>query len=509
MCSSSAIHQLHHVSEHHVTFSLGKRDLLPLDFSSHFAVPNTLPSRKNHRLIQPARCHCEHLDSHMFSNHDNKLEIKPQTCTECIGSYLERLPVEVFEIITLDLDLPAYRNLRLTSRQLHLLSLSTFSKRYFAELTTTLGSSSLDRLVNIADRQYLSNAVSTLDIKILNHRDYKILTHINRVGIFPPPKRFQNISSIKAANISQESTLYDDVSSRDYPKCIVDRLTRALRGLHSLKTIRFRAHRSDPYEWRHDGMPKGDQNFRSKCFQAVFDAIIKSEIQLDEFSMAKGKRGTKLGKSVNIPYPTLQLSLGVLPAVQYCFTHLKALTLSINSACNGDSRTPGWENGISHLIACAPALKSLALSLDSHGQPSSYSAAVMRSLASSCQIDHLEAFHLYNCQLHGTDLATFTNTHATTLRQITLSGIRLVTGTWPSFWTLLKDVENLQKLRLAALEGTQNPVIFRRRRDKVLMNIILDTEKADRLMPTLLDDLIAACDTATGISTNDFAEQSW
>jgi hypothetical protein len=130
-----------------------------------------------------------------------------------MASPIECLPVEVFELIASDLDLPAYRNLRLSSRQLHTLSFSIFAKRYFGELTTTLGSPSLERLVGVSSHGYLSDFVKTLDITILSQYEYTLMSEIDRVGVFPPPKRFPRVSGVSLAYISREATLYDDVSS--------------------------------------------------------------------------------------------------------------------------------------------------------------------------------------------------------------------------------------------------------------------------------------------------------
>ncbi|CAO2653168.1 Nn.00g025790.m01.CDS01 [Neocucurbitaria sp. VM-36] len=413
-------------------------------------------------------------------------------------SPIERLPVEVFDIIAFDLDLPAYNAIRLVSRQLHSLSFSTYAKKYLAELTTTLGSASLDRLVAVASHQHLANLVTVLDIRLLNHRDYKLLTKITRVGIFPPPKRFPRVSSVRQEHISEEATLYDDVTRSEYPKCIIERLARALKGFGNLQTIRFRAHHSEPYGWRSTTMPEGDQLFRSKCFRAVIDAIVISEVNLKEFSMAKGKRLTTLSKCANLPYPALHFPFPFLQTLQHRFSALESLTLSVMTAYNGDARIPGWENGLGNLIAAAPSVKTLALSLDRNNRVSHYSAAVIRSLSLACRVAALSTFQLVNCSLHEEDLTRFVAAHSESLNQLVFSDIRLLTGSWSSLWTSLKEVRSIQGLRLASLEGTRSPVLFRRR-DKERLKITLDTKKAGRPMAAMLDDLIDACIMGTNL----------
>ncbi|KAF1843067.1 uncharacterized protein K460DRAFT_139105 [Cucurbitaria berberidis CBS 394.84] len=415
-------------------------------------------------------------------------------------SPIECLPVEVFDIIAIDLDLPAYNVLRLISRQLYLLSFSSYAKRYFSALTTTLGSASLDRLVNVSSHQNLSTIVTILDIRLLNHRDYKVLAKISRVGIFPPPKRFPRVSGVRQEHISEEATLYDDVARNEFPKCIVERLACALAGFGNLRTIRFRAHHSEPFGWRSTTMPEGDQLFRSRCYTAVIDAIIKSEVNLEEFSMAKGKRVTTLSKCANLIYPTLQLPFQALRALQHRFSALQSLTLSVITAYNGDARVPGWENGLSNLIAAAPLLKTLALSLDRNSCISHYSAAVIRSLSLSCRVSELSSFQLVNCSLHEEDLTTFLSAHSRSLCQLVFSDIRLLSGNWSSLWTSLKDAENVQCLRLASLEGARSPVLFRRR-NKERPNITLDAMKVGRPMAALLDDLVRVCNVEANLHT--------
>ncbi|KAF2824895.1 hypothetical protein CC86DRAFT_48362 [Ophiobolus disseminans] len=406
-------------------------------------------------------------------------------------SPVECLPVEVFDIIASGLDTPAYQQLRLTSRQLHLLTLSTFAKRCFSELTTTLGSPSLDRLVRVSKHGYFCKAVTFLDIKLLNHRDYMLLTNIHKVGIYPPPKRFSSVPGVKQEHISSEATLYDDVLGPQYPQCITARLTRALEGFPNLKRIRFRARYNDPNVWRSIAMPEGDQVFRTKCFQAVFDAILKSEIQLEDFSTAKQKRSTILSKSASLAYPALQFPFSTMPSLQHCFARLQSLKLAIVAAHNGDSRIPGWENGLSQFLACAPDLRSLTLSLDRTRHVSHYSAAIIRSLALSCRLEALESFHLLNCSLHESDLIKYLITHAKSLTCISLSTMQLLTWNWETFWTSLQGLGALRRVHVACLEGVRGLVTFRCG-NSLKSKLVLDPQKAESSMGEMLEDLAAA-----------------
>lgn len=413
-------------------------------------------------------------------------------------SAIERLPVEVFDIITSDLDLPAYKELRLSSRTLHLLSLSTFAKRYFSVLTTTLGSPSLDRLLHVSCHSYFSEFVARLEIKLLTHRDYKTLKSIRRVGIYPPPKRLQIVPGIRLEDVSDESTLYDDVLGPNYPRCIIDRLTRALYGFDNLKIARFRAHHSEHAGRQAMPMPEGDQIFRTRCFQAVMESLSKSEVQLEEFSMAKRKRSCTPKKFADLPYSALQLSLGALVPLRHCFEHLQSLTLSIVAARNGDARVPGWENGMSNFICCASNLKCLTLSLDRRGWSSVYSSTIIHSLAQSCHLPALESFHLINSCLQENDLIKFLTAHASTIRSITLSEIRLLTWDWTTFWTSLRTLENLRRIRLAGLGGVHIPWTQQKG-----AKWTRDADRQGRPMGELLDELLDRTDWPPALLDHD------
>lgn len=415
-------------------------------------------------------------------------------------SHFERLPVEVFDSIATLLDLPGYQTLRLTSRRLHLLSLSAFRKKYFTKLITTLGSPSLDRLAKVASHSHLAQLVTILEVRLLNHRDYKNLTKISRIGVFPPPKRFPRVSCIRNQDIVRESTLYNDVLSDKQTKFITERLARGLSGLENLKTVRFRAHQVEPLGWKTIVIPEGDGIFRSRCLRAVLDAIVKSGIRLDTFSMAKEKECVSLSKCANVPYPALQLSIEYIQRLRLSFVSLKSLTLSIVSQHNGHHRLTGWENGLSRLISSAPNLGHLALSLDRKCQISQYGAQIVCSLSDSIHLENLESLYLCNFTVHESDLAKFVKTHAGTLQRLSLTSVGLLTGTWPLLISTFKSVSNLCNLRLSSLEGLDVPAQFRQR-DRGHWKATLNVTKDARTMVEMLDDLVTACNTENVVAT--------
>lgn len=411
-----------------------------------------------------------------------------------MAATLDRLPVELFDIIVADLDLPASCNLRVSSRQLRLLSFSTFSKRYFSILKTTLGSASLNRLVNIATHPHLSNVVTALEIRLLSHLEYEVLTRISRAGVFPPPKRFPKVAGVKPEHINEEARLFNGISESDDLRCVVNRLTCALQGFDNLRIIRFCASQGAAPTDSQSLISERDQGFRTRCFQAVLKAIIDSEIDLHEFSMAKRSKRASLSYCADLQHGALQLPHHTLQALQLRFVNLGTLTVSMSARHGHDSRVPGWENGLSNIIAVAPSIQNLVLSLDHNDLGTRYSATVIRSLALSCRLSGLAYFHLASCWTHVEDLAAFIVAHAQSLGRLVFNGVCLLSGSWCSLWTSCKELKGLQWLRISSLEEAGNPIRFRLR-GKDRQNIRLNSQKTRRSMSDMLEELIAAYHT--------------
>lgn len=406
-------------------------------------------------------------------------------------SPFESLPAEVFDIIAGFLDLPRYQTLRLASQRLHLLSFSSFKKKYFTKIITTLGSPSLDRLVHVANHPQLSRQVATVEVRLLNHRDYKDLTKIARIGIFPPPKRFPRVSCVRTTDIIQESSLYDDVLANRQAKCITERLARGLRGFENLTTLRFRAHQPEPLGWKPISVPEGDGVFRARCLRAVLDAIVLADPScLSTLTMGKAK-GPSLSKTPNVPYPALQLPLEYLQRLRAPFSALHDMTLSVVAAHNEHHRLPGWENAVSRFVACAADLRHLTLSLDRKTQVSQYGARIVRSLSDSLHLEGLESLHLCNTSAHESDLGKLLKTHAETLGAVALSNVVLLTGSWAVVLEVFKGLSALKTLRLAGIEGAGCPVLFRHR-DRERRKVTLDEGREGRTVASMLDELVKA-----------------
>ncbi|KAH7392167.1 hypothetical protein DE146DRAFT_132745 [Phaeosphaeria sp. MPI-PUGE-AT-0046c] len=404
-------------------------------------------------------------------------------------SPIERLPVEVFETILSELDLDHYKKLRLSSRQLHSLSLSPFAKNYFSGVTTTLGSPSLNRLVNISNHAYFRHVVTQLNIKLLTYRDYKTLTAIRRVGIFPPPKRFPVVRGVRPTEIKEESTLYDDLKNLGHAKCITERLTRSLVNLENLKIVCFRALHTEPQGWAFRDMPVGDQIFRQRCLQAVLQCIIESGVQLEELSMAKRTRtkSNQVVKSADLECPAFQLHGSAASSLSHAFNHLQTLTLSLISKRDGSASTASGDIYPSQFLACAPNLKHFTLKLDRGTNRSNDSAAVFRHFARFCRLSALETFHLSNGALFSTDLEQFLVPHAHSLCAITLYGVHILSGTWASIWTALKSFRILRRLTAVKLDDPDSITSLRKYQKKTL-----DVESSGNSMEDMLEALVVS-----------------
>jgi hypothetical protein len=413
-------------------------------------------------------------------------------------SPIERLPVELFDLCAAHLQLPAYQALRLTSHKLYSLTLSAFAKTHFSTLTTTLGAPSLNHLLAIASRKYLASAVTVVDITLLNHHDYDIMSKIRRIGIFPPPKRFPTLTCVKLEHIVQESTLYDDITGPD-SKHLSQRLVRCLKAFSNLRVVRLRVQQSEPREWRSSPIPEKDQLFRAKCFQLVIGALIDSAVKLDEFSLGKdkGRNSSSLTRCANLPYTALQLPADCMRKLKTYFSSLESMTLSTVASHNGPPRAPGWANDLGRVVATAPLLERLVVSLDRKRQVSRYGAPVIRSLSLSVRLAKLKVLQLHNSTSHAEDLVRLIRTHRLSLRKLAFVRVCLLSGSWHSVLTLLYAVDGLQCLVLASVENAYAPVVFYlfSRHKKGRHSVVLDTSLARCSMASMLDGLYIDCDT--------------
>jgi len=400
-------------------------------------------------------------------------------------SHLERLPVELFELVAATLNLSSHKSLRLASKRCRFLTHSVFVERAFSRLKTTLGPPSLNRLINVAQSPHFRGSVKVLQIQLLTSAEYSVLAAISRVGRFPPPKRFPRVPGIQDKDIKDEAPTFTYVVESEYPTRLYDGLVRALRDFTNLTAVHFHPRGSQLAE-SSSLLSATDRLFRSRCFQVVVDAIVNSEVRLNEFRMAKCKRGTALHKEAILPFSALQIPTQSLRTLHYRFSHLKVLTLSALSRNDDLSRTPGWQNGVGNIIATAPKLKSFTMSLDR----TNYAAAIVHHMVASCACLKLEVLQLMFCALHGNDLVAIIRSQSTTLRRAVFSDLRLVTGTWSSVLHALKECGNLEHLRFSSHSGAEHPV----RR--------LDVARGHRTMTDMVDEFIAVFDTTAGASNS-------
>jgi hypothetical protein len=383
-------------------------------------------------------------------------------------SKIERLPQELVDLVVVYLSLGDRQTLRLASKQLCSLTLTAFSDTYFSRRVTTLGVPSLSRLVQASTHPHFSACVSLLDIKLLNYEDYGNLRKIDRVGIYPPPKRFPKVPQVKIEHVSEECKLLDYMRTHQDPKAVVHPLARALKGLRNVKAIRLRVNGltlyGNPYI---DAEDEVYQSFLSTCFKAVLDAIIRSGVRLQEFTLVKGNTVRPLNKSANLDYSAFNFPFPFLSSLTPAFSSLKSLRLSIRTYHNGNSRIAGWENGVSKFIAAASSLEELTICLQATDSKPWFRAAVMHALCRTVKLPMLKSLQLYGCVVDELDLVALIKTHSSSLRRLLISDTELRSGTWLSVMsTFMKDLD-LDYLRLQYLQQGAAPRVIRWYEDDV------------------------------------------
>lgn len=406
---------------------------------------------------------------------------------------MERLPVELLDLVVHCLTLPNYQSLRLVSRQIYALTLSTFSSRYFSKRTTTLSTPSLARLLQVS-ASHLSPSVSLLDIKLLNHEDYQSLYKISRVGIYPPPKRFQQVANIRPQDISREYALFDHMRLNDDPKDVVRSLGHALEQLSQVRTVRLRVN-DETLQSNFPGEQDEEEEysmFVHACFRAIIAAIIRSGAKLHDFSVIKGTKVRPSTKSANLIHPAFKFSFPMFLSLSKAFSSLRSLRLSIRTDYHGNSRVPGWQNGISQFIATASALEELTICFPPTDTEPAFKAAVMQSLASSLDLPKLKIMQLYGSVVDEQALSNFAKVHSS-LRQITLTDVRLLNGSWSAYLRTCRASLNLETLRLAFLQQSEVPRDIwwnrgNRRKSKLVMDTTDNAEQ--RSMNEMLTEAI-------------------
>ncbi|KAL5420409.1 hypothetical protein PMIN04_006482, partial [Paraphaeosphaeria minitans] len=372
------------------------------------------------------------------------------------------LPQELVDLIVVHLSLQDRQALRLASKQLYALTFTTFSNTYFSRRVTTLGVPSLSRLVQLSAHPNLSGCVYLIDIKLLNYEDYGNLREIDRVGIYPPPKRLQRVPQVKIGDISQECKLLDYMRTHKDPKAVVHPLSRALKGFRNVKTIRFRVNGltlyGNPYISAEDEVY---QYFLSACFTAVLDAIIRSGVRLQEFTLIKNTTIRPLSKSANLDYSAFNLPIPFMFSLKSAFTFLKSLRLSIRTHHNGNSRVAGWEKGVAQVIATASSLEKLTICLQATDSKPWFRAAVIQSICRSVQLPMLKSLQLYGCVVDELDLIALIKTHTSSLRRLLISDTELRSGAWSSILNTFKEDLDLDLLRLQYLQQNTAPRVVR------------------------------------------------
>jgi hypothetical protein len=364
-----------------------------------------------------------------------------------MSSPIERLPVELVDLIVAHFSLPDYQNVRLASKQVCHLTLYPFRNRYFIRRTTTLALPALDRLLDVSKCRHLADSVSVLRIKILDPDELSTLQEITRVGIWPPPKRFPRVTSCSPEHASQEVASYVYLMSTDEPKAVSDRLSRATRRFTKLKAVRlFVNDRTVNCIFTPTTDSASYPRFLRRSFNAVITAVVKSDVQIGEFQTLAGARLRSKTQLANIVYSAFNFSKDQLSALSTAFSSLRVLTLTFGTLYDGVVYVPGWEHKVSNFINAATSLEELTLCFE----PCHYIVAAMQSIAQSVRLPSLKHFYLWGARILPADLIHFTKFHSFSLRCMHIRSCFLSEGTWAAVLNSFLDL-NLDYLRLAGL----------------------------------------------------------
>ncbi|CAI6333544.1 unnamed protein product [Periconia digitata] len=422
--------------------------------------------------------------------------VLPPMITCSMRAPIECLPVELVDLIVTNFSLADYQNVRLASKQLIYLTLSSFRDRYFTRRTTTLASSSLDRLIRVSACRHLADAVLYLDVKLLNRADYENLLQISRVGIYPPPKRFARVPQVKADEISQEARLFEYMRRDEDPKIVIDKLARALRRLRHLESVRMRVNGttvasvpSEVYD---------DHAFLASSFTAIVGALSKSELKIKELYTIKGTSIRATTKSANLSYRAFALPSYVSSSLTQAFCSLRTLGLSL---CTDymDSRVPGWEKSICSFIGSASALEELVLCTQlNYGLPQ-WRVAVIHALARSVRLRALTTLQIHGFHVTMSDMREFIRAHSSTLRKLTIRKCHMLEDTWKSLLASFQGLD-LEYMRLVKLQQQSIPKHMYwmpptgEKKNKIVLDIRgkLPTKRMDEMLADAIETLVSS-----------------
>ncbi|KAF2477168.1 uncharacterized protein BDR25DRAFT_339166 [Lindgomyces ingoldianus] len=361
-----------------------------------------------------------------------------------MASFIERLPAELLDLITANLEATPYGSFRLASRLLYLTTLPEFRRRFFSTIKSSLNSSSLTMLVELS-QSHLAGTVKELCIQP-RRRPKLPLAKTREKPFFRGKSEFLKAQEIaKASKENAERELFDDFMNGTSLELRVAPLSTALHGFFNLTLIRF--YLIDSLAVQGQMFKKSSCiEFQSRCFRLILDAILTSGVKLEEFSMAE--IDFMRDSCAIVPHHAFKLPTPYLVTLSDAFHRLQSLNLCISATYNGTARLPGWEDGISQFISAASELESLSLHLDGPGAYSRFTLPIMDSLARSTILPKLKTFQIQGSMFHEHDLARFVLQHSATLSDVSLAYSRLQNGSWKSLLTTFRESLNLQRFSL-------------------------------------------------------------
>ncbi|KAF2875602.1 hypothetical protein BDV95DRAFT_591074 [Massariosphaeria phaeospora] len=356
-----------------------------------------------------------------------------------MASHLERLPLELLDLITSYLPALEYCHLRLVSKQLHTNSLRAFIKRYFATIRTTLCWPSICHLAELSTIECYAKEIKLLDVRIHNWSDRKTMTIARRRGPEKVGCSDANKFNGSYQDLVEESQAPEDVDA-------VETLAQALKGFPNLHAIRIYTHA------QYLGLLRCAKrsHYSTECFMLLLDALVESKTKLQELSMLDGKDMTSSTYSSMGKYQAFCLPSPRLPIMHETFVNLRSLSLCIDTT-NVSITNAVWENGICKFIYAATSLESLSLELDGYRIESPHSSSIISSMAAEGRLARLQRFELASSMVDGPSLQRFLQQHLRTLRCLALVSVNADDSTWPTTLAFIRDTLEIEQLYITTI----------------------------------------------------------
>ncbi|KAF3917676.1 hypothetical protein AA313_de0208784 [Arthrobotrys entomopaga] len=412
---------------------------------------------------------------------------------------LLRLPVELFENVIQDLDLPSINNLRLSCKTLVEKSLQSFSKRYISNQYTDLSQESLHRLTVLSQHPIFGKAVKNLIIVAaifdLSIAEGMLKTKTKTIresrgaihSVSYPQCTEQELADAQADVdwLRARQTERDQLGSDTVAASLAELLTAfgSLQGIYlRVDIVQGRrtptGSRSPTQEWI------SIWKVAAQFFDISMIAIARSGVKLDSLSIYRETRG------ISVPTFTIQTLLHKvdLEAFKETGKHIKKFTINTSTRVPIDAASvreaaeqleganrayhevfgssvglytkespeaQAEENftGLARLLSTMPNLTVLDIHMRDclRNNGSELYEKVFRLIVQETYFPNLQEVGLRGLSMTEETLLEFLRKHGTALREIHLQSVTLTSGGWVPIFKQFEQMPVLDRLDLSNL----------------------------------------------------------